>query len=120
MLSPIWTLLLLSISAVKCEESFDYVIVGGGTCGLVLANRLSEDPAVSVAVIEPGPDVRDYFNVSRIDLQGLDYINASIDWAYTSVPQPGIANRSLLYHAGKAIGGTSNINGESRQGCKTA
>ncbi|KAF2994301.1 hypothetical protein E8E14_001789 [Neopestalotiopsis sp. 37M] len=111
MLSPIWTLLLLSISAVKCEESFDYVIVGGGTSGLVLANRLSEDPAVSVAVIEPGPDVRDYFNVSRIDLQGLDYINASIDWAYTSVPQSGIANRSLLYHAGKAIGGTSNING---------
>ncbi|KAI0163409.1 glucose oxidase [Pestalotiopsis sp. NC0098] len=105
----LWTLLLLGARA-RCE-TFDYVIAGGGTAGMVLANRLSEDPGVRVAVVEAGADARAYPNVTRIDLDGLNYINASVDWAYTSVPQPGIGNRSLLYHAGKALGGTSNING---------
>ncbi|KAM0809465.1 putative Glucose oxidase [Seiridium cardinale] len=103
-----WTVLLLSALA-KCD-SFDYVIIGGGTSGLVIANRLSEDPSVTVAVIEAGPDARDYPNVTRIDNHDLSYINASIDWQYYSVPQEGLGGRSILYHAGRALGGSSDIN----------
>ncbi|KAI1463290.1 putative GMC oxidoreductase [Daldinia caldariorum] len=94
---------------VKCEV-FDYVIAGAGTCGLVLANRLSEDPSVKVAVIEPGDDVRDNPNVT--DVGGfLRAFGTEIDWQYTTTPQPGAGNRSIPFHAGKAIGGTSTING---------
>ena len=104
-----WTALLLSTLA-NCN-SFDYVIIGGGTSGLVIANRLSEDPSVTVAVIEAGPDVRDYPNVTRIDNHDLSFINASIDWQYYSVPQDGLGGRSLFYHSGRALGGSSDING---------
>lgn len=109
MMLPTWTSLLFS-TLVVCE-TFDYVIIGGGTSGLVVANRLSEDPDVTVAVIEPGNDVRDYPNVNQIDIHSLDYINASIDWRYESGPQEGLKNQTILYHAGKALGGTSTING---------
>lgn len=95
-------------------EAFDYVIIGGGTSGLVLANRLSENPNVTVAVIEAGTDVRDYPGVMRIDDRNLVLINESIDWQYTSPPQKNLGNRTLLYHAGKALGGSSTINGMAR------
>lgn len=104
--------LLLFSSLVQCE-TYDFVVVGGGTSGLVMANRLSEDSSISVAVIEAGADVRDYPNVTQIAVNTLDYINASIDWQYTSVPQRGLGDRTLLYHAGKALGGSSTINGMS-------
>lgn len=104
-----WTV-LASVTLARCQ-TFDYVIIGGGTSGLVIANRLSEDPDVTVAVIEAGPDVRNYPNVTQTDVGDLNYINASIDWQYYSVPQERLGNRSFLYHAGKALGGTSTING---------
>lgn len=102
---------LLLFVSVALGEVFDYVVIGGGTAGLVLANRLSENPEATVAVIEAGTDVRDYPNVTQIDPRTLDFINGSIDWQYTSVPQKGLGNKTLLYHAGKALGGTSTING---------
>lgn len=91
---------------------FDYVIAGGGTCGLLLANRLSADPTVTVVVIEPGQDVRNNPNVTNPDnfLSGV-LANTSIDWAYLTEPQRGAANRTLVLHSGKALGGTSTING---------
>lgn len=102
-------ILFASAAKVRCE-SFDYIIAGGGTCGLVLANRLSEDPAVRVAVIEPGGDVRDNINVTDVT-RFLRAFGTAIDWQYTTTLQPGAKNRTLAYHAGKAIGGTSTING---------
>ena len=109
------TLVLLQIGcycAITKAETFDYVVVGGGTAGLVIANRLSETPTVRVAVIEPGGDERNNPNVTV----ATNYItqnayNTPIDWAYRTVPQLGVNNEPLVYHQGKAIGGTSTING---------
>ncbi|KUI64913.1 Pyranose dehydrogenase 1 [Cytospora mali] len=89
---------------------FDYVVVGGGTCGLLVANRLSEDPNTTVVVIEPGQDARNNPNVTD-PANFLVPFNTPIDWAYPTISQPGAANRSLTFHSGKAIGGTSTING---------
>ncbi|KAI1384855.1 putative GMC oxidoreductase [Hypoxylon trugodes] len=100
--------LTLSIKA-RCE-SFDYVIAGAGTSGLVLANRLSEDPNVQVAVIEPGGDVRNNINVTDVT-RFLRAFGTEIDWQYSTTPQRGANNQTLAFHAGKAIGGTSTING---------
>ncbi|KAI0603127.1 glucose oxidase [Biscogniauxia sp. FL1348] len=101
-----WFMLCISVNA----QVYDYVIAGAGTCGLVLANRLSEDPNVRVAVIEPGADVRNNPNVTDVSAFTVAF-NTSIDWQYVTTPQPGAGNRSIAYHAGKAIGGTSTING---------
>ncbi|KAI1213531.1 putative GMC oxidoreductase [Annulohypoxylon truncatum] len=104
------SLVLLALGIkVRCE-SFDYVIAGAGTCGLVLANRLSEELNIRVAVIEPGGDVRHNPNVTDVT-RFLRAFGTDIDWQYTTTPQPGASNRSLAYHAGRAIGGTSTING---------
>ena len=96
--------------AIANAETFDYVVVGGGTAGLVVANRLSEIAAVRVAVIEPGGDERNNPNVT-VALSYLEAYNTPIDWAYQTVPQVHINNQPLVYHQGKAIGGTSTING---------
>lgn len=107
-------LLLLVFGSIKARcASFDYVIAGAGTSGLVLANRLSEDPNVRVAVIEPGHDVRNNPNVTDVGAF-LRAFDTDIDWQYTTTPQPGGNNKSIPFHAGKAIGGTSTINGKDR------
>jgi hypothetical protein len=104
--------LLLALSAKAQDELYDFVVAGAGTAGLVVANRLSADPNIRVAVIDPGDDVRDYPGVLTLDDIGNTF-NASIDWAYSSIPQPSIGGRSIQYHAGRAIGGSSTINGAS-------
>ncbi|KAI1118175.1 hypothetical protein F5Y14DRAFT_401329 [Nemania sp. NC0429] len=92
------------------NSSFDYVIVGGGTAGLVVASRLSEDPHVSVAVIEAGDFERDNPLVTTTTELGVGR-GTSIDWQYLSVPQVYANNQSLLWSAGKGLGGSSLING---------
>ncbi|KAK7755135.1 hypothetical protein SLS62_002950 [Diatrype stigma] len=98
-------------SIARCDTAFDYVIAGAGTCGLVLANRLSEDPHVRVAVIEAGDDVRNNPNVTEITAFG-NALNTPIAWQYSTVPQVKAGNKSIAYYGGKAIGGTSTINGK--------
>jgi len=93
------------------EEATDYIIVGAGTAGLVLANRLSEDPSITVTVIEPGLDERNNINVTGTDKFSLAF-NTHIDWQYSTVNQTRANNRSLPLHQGKAWGGTSTINGQ--------
>ncbi|KAK4445690.1 putative GMC oxidoreductase [Podospora aff. communis PSN243] len=104
-----WLFLLVGTSSGK-EEAVDYIIVGAGTAGLVLANRLSEDPSVTVTVIEPGADERNNINVTATDRFSLAF-GTHIDWQYSTIPQPRANNRSLPLHQGKAWGGTSTING---------
>ncbi|CAI4216065.1 unnamed protein product [Parascedosporium putredinis] len=88
----------------------DYVIAGAGTAGLVVANRLSEDPNVSVVVIEPGSDQRTNPNVTNPDAF-LQAFGTDLDWSYPVAPQPGAGGQSFVLHQGRAWGGSSAING---------
>ncbi|KAJ4287125.1 hypothetical protein N0V88_007747 [Collariella sp. IMI 366227] len=98
------------VTANSKPETFDFVIAGGGTAGLVVANRLSELRGVSIAVVEPGPDARDSPEVQSLDFNFAVY-NKSINWVYTTPPQPELGSRIFEYRAGKALGGTSAVNG---------
>jgi choline dehydrogenase-like flavoprotein len=94
------------------NTEFDYVILGGGTAGLVIASRLSEDPGVSVAVIEAGDFERNNPNVTNTTTIGLGK-NTRIDWQYDTVPQAFADNETIIWSAGKGVGGSTLINGKS-------
>ena len=89
--------------------SFDYVIVGAGTAGCVLANRLSADPHVTVLLLEAGG--KDDWIWIHIPVGYLYCIgNPRTDWCYRTEPDPGLNGRSILYARGKVLGGCSSIN----------
>ncbi|EKG11137.1 Glucose-methanol-choline oxidoreductase [Macrophomina phaseolina MS6] len=92
------------------NPTYDYIVVGGGTAGLVVANRLSEDPSVTVAVIEAGVSVFNDPRVQNTTVYGLS-TGTEIDWQYQTVPQKHALNETKSYTAGKALGGTSTVNG---------
>ncbi|TID19096.1 glucose oxidase [Venturia nashicola] len=103
----------------KSNSSYDYIVVGGGVSGLVVANRLSEDPAISVAVIEPGDSV--FNNINVTDPAGYSKaFGTPIDWAYVSEPQAYARNETQILRAGKALGGTSTINGMTYMRAETS
>ncbi|KAI9737645.1 MAG: hypothetical protein M1818_005649 [Claussenomyces sp. TS43310] len=92
-----------------CKTSFDYLIIGGGTAGLVLAARLSEDLAITVGVVEAGPAA---FDEPSIDIPGRfgEALGSKWDWQYETTPQAGIGGRRLPWPRGKVLGGTSALN----------
>ena len=88
---------------------FDYVIVGAGTAGCVLANRLSADPGVSVLLLEAGG--RDDWIWIHIPVGYLYCIgNPRTDWRYKTEPEAGLNGRSINYPRGRVLGGSSSIN----------
>lgn len=89
--------------------TFDYIIIGGGTAGTLLANRLSKDPKNKVLLIEAGG--RDNWIWHHIPIGYLFAIgNPRADWCYKTEPVPGLNNRSIGYARGKVIGGCTAIN----------
>ena len=89
---------------------FDYVIVGGGTAGCVLANRLSADPDVRVLLLEAGGN--DRYHWIHIPVGYLYCIgNPRVDWMMSTAKEPGLNGRALRYPRGKVLGGCSSING---------
>ncbi|MBU4434144.1 MAG: GMC family oxidoreductase N-terminal domain-containing protein [Alphaproteobacteria bacterium] len=91
------------------SETYDYIIIGAGSAGCVLANRLSADPSKRVLVLEAGG--RDDWIWFHIPVGYLFAIgNPRSDWMYRTEPVPGLDGRSLNYPRGKVIGGSSAIN----------
>lgn len=91
-------------------DTFDYIIVGAGSAGCVLANRLTADPSIRVLLLEAGG--RDNYLWIHIPV-GLAYIhnNPRVDWCYESEPEPHLDNRRIRMPRGKTLGGSSSING---------
>ncbi|MGY6704679.1 GMC family oxidoreductase [Roseinatronobacter sp.] len=89
---------------------FDYIIIGAGTAGCLLANRLSADPAKQVLLLEAGR--KDNYLWIHVPVGYLYCIgNPRTDWLYQTEPTQGLNGRSLRYPRGKALGGCSSING---------
>lgn len=92
--------------------NYDYIIVGGGSAGSVLANRLSENPENEVLVLEAGrPDYIFDFRIHMPAALSFLLTNTTYNWAYSSDPEPYMNQRRIAQPRGKVLGGSSSING---------
>ncbi|MDB5666395.1 choline dehydrogenase [Cypionkella sp.] len=92
------------------ELTADYIIIGAGSSGCVIANRLSANPNTSVILLEAGG--RDWNPWIHIPVGYFKTMhNPATDWCYTTEPDPGLNNRKLAWPRGKVLGGSSSING---------
>lgn len=92
------------------DPDFDYVVVGAGTAGCVLANRLTRDGSRRVLLLEAGPEDRNIWlsipaGVARV------VNNPKVNWGYLSDPEPGLNHRRIIWPRGRVLGGSSSING---------
>lgn len=90
--------------------TYDYVIIGAGSAGCVLAKRLSEPPRNRVLVLEAGPKDSDPW-IKLPAGMGRLFTNAKVNWRYYSDPEPGLDDRRIFFPRGKVLGGSSSING---------
>ncbi len=92
------------------EGLFDYIVIGAGSAGCVLADRLSESGRHRVLLLEAGPEDRNVWIHVPIGYAKL-FTDARHNWLYTSEPEPELNNRSIIQPRGKVMGGSSSING---------
>ncbi|NBQ39574.1 MAG: FAD-binding protein, partial [Alphaproteobacteria bacterium] len=99
---------------------YDYIIVGAGAAGCVLANRLTEDPTVRVALIEAGPDQNSRKTIVKMPLAMVTFMAPALaffggtkfmSW-FQSEPEPGLQGRKIELPRGKGTGGSTNVNGQ--------
>jgi choline dehydrogenase len=91
-------------------DRYDYVIVGAGSAGCILANKLSGDPGTSVLLLEAGP--RDRSKEIRIPAAFSKLFKSKFDWGYETTPQQGLNGRRLYFPRGKTLGGSSAMNAQ--------
>lgn len=91
------------------NEEFDYIVVGAGSAGCPVANRLSAKPENRVLLLEAGPKDRNIW--IHIPIGYAKTMTSPLSWGYNTEPDEGIAGRSLLWPRGKVLGGSSSING---------
>ncbi|KAJ7511283.1 alcohol oxidase [Mycena galericulata] len=106
------TILAFYIAAARALSTpvYDYIVVGGGTAGLTVANRLTEDESITVAVLEAGFNAEDLPEVFIPGLIGTGISFTTLDWSYATVPQANLNGRTITVNAGKALGGSTVIN----------
>ena len=92
------------------KNDYDYIVVGAGSAGCVVANRLTEDGAKSVLLIEAGPRDRSVI-LSMPAALGLPLESKKFNWGFVSEPDPGLGGRTSDQHRGRVLGGSSSING---------
>ncbi|KAF5336812.1 hypothetical protein D9758_015847 [Tetrapyrgos nigripes] len=92
------------------DKAFDYVIVGGGTAGLTLATRLSENPNISVLVLEAGTNNSDHPMITKSSQHGFHFGNPDLDWAFKTIPQKHGLDVVHTWPRGKLLGGSSSTN----------
>ena len=90
--------------------SYDYIVVGAGSAGCVLANRLSANPAVKVLLIEAGPT--DSRREVSIPAAWVSLFKSELDWQYETAPEEQLDGRTIYYPRGKTLGGSSSINAQ--------
>ncbi|KAH9852918.1 GMC oxidoreductase [Lenzites betulinus] len=110
---------LVSSSETKNWRTYDYVVIGGGTAGCVLASRLSEDPGNTVLLIEAGQS-HEYSIYTRIPYAWGRILKTAADWAYYTTPQKGFNGRSDYWARGKMLGGSSSLNAMVYHRCDPA
>jgi choline dehydrogenase len=87
---------------------YDYIVIGAGSAGCVVANRLTENSNTTVLLLEAGhPDTKSEI---QIPLEGMKLLGSEVDWSYFSEPEPYLNDRKIFCPRGKVLGGSSSIN----------
>ncbi|KAF5987491.1 alcohol oxidase [Fusarium bulbicola] len=106
----LWFSLAAAAVAVPSKDTYDYIVVGGGTAGVAVAARLSEGlPYANILLIEAGPAVDDEPKINVPGMKGST-LGTKYDWNFTTVPQAGANNRVWPINRGKVLGGSSALN----------
>ncbi|HEY4172925.1 MAG TPA: GMC family oxidoreductase N-terminal domain-containing protein, partial [Rhodopila sp.] len=92
------------------EPDADFVIIGAGSAGCVIAARLSEDPNTKVVLLEAGGADTNHWIHIPLGF-GKTFADATVNWCYETEPDPSIGGRKIFWPRGKVLGGSSSING---------